>query len=276
MSRLFTLLLVISVFTLSACNEDSSSHNHSHHDNDTSSANIPADQIAATVNGTIISKNDLKLYKELKGNPQIDDAQVLDELIVTQLLNEEANKLGITERDSVRSQIRFQESELLARLVMREKFSAITHTDDELKAAYDSQMSNSENREFKARHILLKTEDEAKAVIDALRNGADFIELAKERSTGPSGPNGGDLGWFQASRMVPPFAEAVKLMNKGDISVSPVQTNFGFHVIQLDDVRELEKPSFESIKEEIRQSLIRDAVNKYIADLQTSAEINKN
>jgi len=276
MSRLFTFLLVMSLVTLYACNDDSSSHNHSHHDSNSSSANIPADQIAATVNGTVISKDDLKLYKELKGSPQSDDSQVLDELIVTQLLNEEANKLGITERESVRSQIRFQESELLARLVMREKFSTMNHTEEELKAAYDSKMSNSENREFKARHILLKTEDEAKAVIDALRNGADFIELAKERSTGPSGPNGGDLGWFQPSRMVPPFAEAVKLMNKGDISVTPVQTNFGFHVIKLDDIRELEKPSFESVKEEIGQSLIRDAINKYIADLQAAAEINKN
>ncbi len=271
MPRLLILALAISVFTLSACNEDGTDNN-----NASSSSNIPADQIAATVNDVVISKNDLQFFKEMKGNPQIDDNQVLDEIIVTELLREEANKLGISNRDSVRYQVRFQESELLARLVMREKFSTMTHTEEELKAAYDSQMDSAANREFKARHILLKTEDEAKAVIDALRNGADFVELAKERSTGPSGPNGGDLGWFQASRMVPPFAEAVKTMNKGDISVAPVQTNFGYHVIKLDDVRELEQPSFDSVREEIRQSLIRDAINKYIADLQSSASISKN
>ena len=136
-------------------------------------------------------------------------------------------------------------------------------------------MSNSESREFKARHILLKTEDEAIAVIDALRNGGDFVALAKERSTGPSGPNGGDLGWFQASRMVPPFANAVKLMNKGDVSVTPVQTDFGFHVIKLEDTRELEKPTFESKRDELQQSLIREAINSYIQEVQSAATISK-
>lgn len=271
MPRILILALAISLLTLSACNEDSSQKN-----NASTSADIPADQIAATVNDVVISKDHLKYFKEMKGNPQIDDSQALDEIIVTELLREEANKLGITDREIVQYQIHFQESELLARLVMREKFANVNHSDEELKAAYDAQMGGSENKEFKARHILLKTEDEAKAVIDALRNGGDFIELAKQRSTGPSGPNGGDLGWFQASRMVPPFAEAVKLMNKGDVSVTPVQTNFGFHVIQLDDVRELEQPNFESVKEEIRQSLIRDTINDYLSEIQASAAINKN
>lgn len=271
MSRLFTLFLIISLLALSACNEDKPNT-----DSTNSLADIPADQIAATVNGNVISKNALKAYKEMKGNPQADDKQVLDELIVTELLREEATKLGISNQDTVRTQLRLQESEFLARLVMREKFSNTNHTEEDLKAAYDAQMNSGENKEFKARHILLKTEDEAKAVIEALRNGSDFIELAKERSTGPSGPNGGDLGWFQASRMVPPFAEAVKLMNKGDISVEPVQTNFGFHVIKLDDLRELEKPSFESVKEELSQSLIRDAINKYIAEIQAAATISRN
>lgn len=271
MSRLLTLAVVSGLFILVGCNEDTSKDT-SH----ASSSDIPADQIAATVNGTVISKNNLKLFKELKGNPQVEESQILDELIATELLREEAIKLGINSKEDVRFQTRLQESELLARLLMREKFGSISFTEDELMAAYEKQMSNSDSKEFKARHILLKTEDEAKAVIEALRNGADFIELAKERSTGPSGPNGGDLGWFQASRMVPPFAEAVKLMNKGDISVTPVQTNFGFHVIKLDDVREMEQPSFESMRENINQSLIRDAINKYIAEVQAAATISKN
>jgi len=271
MSRLSAIVLASSVLFLSACNEENTSSNNS-----APATDIPADQIAATVNDIVISKDDVKLFKESRGNPQVTDSQILDEMIATELLREEAIKLGINKKDNVRFQLRLQESELLARLLMREKFGSVSFTDDELKAAYDTQISNSESREFKARHILLKTEDEAKAVIEALRNGADFIELAKERSTGPSGPNGGDLGWFQAARMVPPFAEAVKLMNKGDISVEPVQTNFGFHVIKLDDVRELEQPSFESMREEINQSLIREAINKYIAEVQAAATISKN
>lgn len=269
MHRLLALVVTLSVFILTACNEDTSSTTNSN------TANIPADQIAATVNSTVISKDDLKQFKELKGNPQVPDDKILDEMIATELLREEAIKAGIADKKDVRYQIRLQESEVLARLLMREKFGSISFSEEQLKAAYDTQINNSESREFKARHILLKTEDEAKAVIEALRNGGNFIALAKERSTGPSGPNGGDLGWFQASRMVPPFASAVKLMNKGDVSVAPVQTDFGFHVIKLDDTRELEKPSFESKRDELQQSLIREAINSYIQEVQSAATINK-
>jgi len=269
MHRLLALVVILGVFTLTACNEDNSNMT------DSSSANVPADQIAATVNSTIISKDDIKLFKELKGNPQVPDDKILDEMIATELLREEAIKAGIADKKDVRFQIKLQESEILARLLMREKFGSISFSDEQLKAAYDKQMSDSESREFKARHILLKTEDEAKAVIEAIRNGGDFIALAKERSTGPSDPNGGDLGWFQASRMVPPFADAVKLMNKGDVSVTPVQTDFGFHVIKLDDTRELEKPAFDSMRDELQQSLIREAINSYIEEVQDAATISK-
>ena len=271
MYRLFVSIIILSVLTLIACNEDTSSTTKS------STMDVPtADQIAATVNSTIISKDDLKQFKELKGNPQVPDDNILEEMIATELLREEAIKAGIADKKDVRFQIRLQESEILARLLMREKFGSISFTDEELKAAYDKQMSDGDNREYKARHILLKTEDEAKAVIVALRNGGDFVALAKERSTGPSGPNGGDLGWFQASRMVPPFAEAVKLMAKGDVSVTPVQTDFGFHVIKLDDTRDIEKPTFESKRDEIQQALIRDAINNYIQEVQSAATISKN
>ena len=270
MHRLTPILLAMCLFFITACNEGSNSSSNS-----SSTEIVPADQIAATVNSTVISKDDLKQFKELKGNPQVPDDKILDEIIATELLREEAIKTGIADKKDVRFQIRLQESELLARLLMREKFGSISFSEEELKAAYDTQMSNNENREFKARHILLKTEDEAKAVIEALRNGGDFVALAKERSTGPSGPNGGDLGWFQASRMVPPFANAVKLMHKGDVSVTPVQTDFGFHVIKLDDTRELEKPTFESKRDELQQSLIREAINSYIEEVQSAATINK-
>ena len=270
MHRLILILLTMCLFLITACNEESNSSSNS-----SSIETVSPDQIAATVNSTVISKDDLKQFKELKGNPQVSDDTILDEMIATELLREEAIKAGIADKKDVRFQIRLQESEMLARLLMREKFGSINFTEDELKAAYDEQMSNNESREFKARHILLKTEDEAKAVIEALRNGGDFVTLAKERSTGPSGPNGGDLGWFQASRMVPPFADAVKLMNKGDVSVTPVQTDFGFHVIKLDDTREIEKPTFESKREELQQSLIRSAINNYIQEVQTSASISK-
>ena len=268
MQRLSAFALIASLLFLTACNEENTS-------SEQKASDVPADQIAATVNGTVISKDEFAHFKELKGNPEIPDDQILDEMVATELLRQEAIKAGIADKDDVKYQIRLQESETLARMLMRDKFGSITFTDDDLKAEYDKQMNNAEAREFKARHILLKTEDEAKAVIDAIRAGGNFIELAKERSTGPSGPNGGDLGWFEASRMVPPFAEAVKTMNKGDVSVAPVQTNFGWHVIQLDDVRDLPKPEFEGMRDQIQQSLIRDAINQYIEEIQGAAEIVK-
>ena len=267
MQRLLALILLASLILLSACKEDTASSEQA--------TNIPADQIAATVNGTVISKTDVAKFKELKGNAHIPDENIIDEMVATELLRQEAIKAGIADKESVRFQIRLQESETLARMLMREKFGSLSFTEADLKSAYDKQMSKTDGREFKARHILLKTEDEANAVIEAIRAGGNFIELAKERSTGPTGPNGGDLGWFEPSRMVPPFAEAVKAMNKGDVSVAPVQTNFGWHVIQLDDVRELPKPDFDGMRDELQQSLIRDAINSYIEEIEGAAEIVK-
>ena len=120
MYRLLTLALATSLLALTACNEESASNNSS------SSADIPADQIAATVNGTVISKNDIQFFKEFRGNPQIPDDQVLEEMIATELLREEAIKLGIKDKDNVRFQLRHQESETLARLLMREKFGTLS------------------------------------------------------------------------------------------------------------------------------------------------------
>lgn len=265
MIRLITILFIISTLLVACKHEGESGHSHN--------ASVADDQIAARVNDAIISKDQVTQFKNLRGNPQISDQQIIDEMIATELLRQEAIKSGIADDPAVAFQLKMQESDLLARVLMRDKFSDVTFTDEELLAAYNAQMENTDTREFKARHILLKTPDEAAAVIEALRNGADFVELAKERSTGPSGPNGGDLGWFKASRMVPPFADAVKTMNKGDVSVSPVQTDFGYHVIKLEDVRELEKPDFDTIREQVQQNLIRDAINNYINGVKENAVI---
>ena len=267
MQRLNQLVFIFAVtFILFACNEQDSA-------NANDSADVPADQIAANVNGTIISKDDVALFKQLKGNPQVDDKKLVEEIVATELLKQQAIKAGIADKEDVRYQLKLQESETLARLLMREKFGGLTFTDEELKTEYEKQVNNQDGLEFKASHILVKTEDEAKAVIEALKAGGDFIELAKERSTGPTGPNGGDLGWFQAGSMVPPFAEAVKSMNKGDVSTAPVQTQFGWHVIKLNDTRELPKPAFDSVKEQVQQSLLREAINNYIKEIRESSEI---
>ena len=257
---MFRLLFIslISVVILSACNEET--------------ITIPDDQIAATVNGTIISKDQISQFKTIKNAPDAPDQQALEELIATEILYQAAVESGLLNDENIQAQLKFQQSDLLVRAFMRNKFGAISFSDEELIAAYDDKFGSA-NLEYKGRHILLKTEDEATAVIAALRHGGDFIELAKTRSTGPSGPNGGDLGWFKTSSMVPPFAAAVEMMNKGDVSTTPVQTNFGWHVIRIDDTRELSKPDFEDMRAQVQQELIRAAINAYISEARATAEV---
>lgn len=252
------LIAFFSLAWLTACNDQETS--------------IPDDQIAATVNGVVISQSLIGQFKTARNASNASDEQVLEELIATELLRQVAVESGLMEKEDVRAQLKFQENDLLVRLYMREQFGSINFTDEQLIAGYERQFGAA-SYEYKARHILLKTEDQAQAIIDALRSGADFASLAKEHSTGPSGANGGDLGWFSLDKMVPPFAEAVKSMNKGDISVTPVQTNFGYHVIQVDDLREIEQPSFEDMRTQVQQQMIRDTINDYINSLRENAEI---
>lgn len=251
-------IALMSITWLTACNDQEVS--------------VPEDQVAATVNGAVISKALIGQFKTARNADKATDEQVLEELIATELLRQVAIESGTLDNDEVRAQLKFQENDLLVRLFMREKFGSINFTDEELIAGYDQQFGSA-SYEYKARHILLKTQDQAAAIIDALRSGGDFASLAMEHSTGPSGKNGGDLGWFSLDKMVPPFAEAVKAMNKGDISVAPVQTNFGFHVIRVDDTREIEKPSFEEMRTQVQQQMIRATINDYINGLRESAEI---
>jgi peptidyl-prolyl cis-trans isomerase C len=148
-------------------------------------------------------------------------------------------------------------------------------TEAEIKAAYDKFFGATEPQtEYSAAHILVETEEDAKAVKAELDGGADFGTVAEARSTGPSGPNKGDLGWFTADQMVPPFAEAVKAMEKGQIS-GPVKTEFGWHVIKLNDSRTAEPPKMDEVKEQLVQQVRRDKVDAEIARLVGEAKVEK-
>ena len=142
-----------------------------------------------------------------------------------------------------------------------------------LKKEYQEQIKNAPKEEYKARHILVKTEDEAKEIIKSLKDGADFEKLAKEKSIGPSGPNGGDLGWFTATTMVPEFADAVAKLKKGDITDQPVKTQFGWHVIKLEDTRKVDPPSFDSMKDKLRSIVANKSIQNYLSELHKKAKI---
>jgi len=146
--------------------------------------------------------------------------------------------------------------------------------DEGLRARYDAFVAATPPvSEQRARHILLKSEEKAREVIEKLDGGADFVELAKEFSTGPSGPQGGDLGYFREGQMVPEFAEATSALQPGEHSKDPIKTQFGWHVIKLEDRRDAPQPSFEETEPRLREEMSREAVEAVLGDLCKNAKV---
>lgn len=241
-----------------------------------SAAYAKDEKAVATVNGTTISQEKLNAYLDVvnRSRPsKIDPATALDDLVVTELAVQQAQKDGVQEREDVKKQIEEAAKKIILTTWTREKSESLKVSDDELKAAYDKNMKDQATDEYKARHILVEKEDEAKALIVELDGGADFEKLAKEKSTGPSGPNGGDLGWFKAQTMVPPFAKAVEGMEKGSVSKEPVKTSFGWHVIKLEDKRAAKLPSLDTMKPQLKRMLVQEKMIAYIDSLKETADI---
>ncbi|WP_121061121.1 peptidylprolyl isomerase [Chachezhania antarctica] len=147
-------------------------------------------------------------------------------------------------------------------------------TEEDIRAAYDEKYAGSGTTEYNASHILLETEEEAQEVITMLEEGADFARLAKERSTGPSGPDGGSLGWFAAGAMVAPFESAVMELEPGEVS-GPVKTQFGWHVIILNEERVSEAPAFEEVRGQIAQELQQEAITRAVTKLVDASEVER-
>ena len=186
---------------------------------------------------------------------------------------EEARKKGVHETDSYKKRLAGIEEHILQREHLT-KFAEDAATDDKVKSAYEQMVKDFKpTMEVNARHILVKTEDEGKAIIKELDGGADFATLAKEKSTGPSGANGGDLGFFGQGAMVPEFEKAAFSLKKGEHSKEPVKTQFGFHVIKVEQYRESEAPKFEEAEQQLKGDIANKAVSKYIEGLRKSAKI---
>lgn len=234
-----------------------------------------AEETAVTVNGNAVSKAYLEAYAEAMtrqghtGSPE----QILEQLIIQQLLVDAALDSNLDEREDITMAMELQRRNLLAGSALQAYLDANTPDEDALREMYTDQVANQSQKEYKARHILLESEADAQAVIASLDEGGDFVELAKEKSTGPSGPRGGDLGWFAPEAMVPPFSQAVQSMSKGEYSKTPVQTQFGWHVILLEDERDLESETYESMEPKLREQAQRQLVNEYVAGLRENAEV---
>lgn len=244
----------------------------------TASSAFAEDKVVATVNGNNIMQSALDGIGEMMKHSrmaagEVSQTALLDDLIVTEVVRQEAAKTAIAGRDDVKEKIKEVTDRLVLNAWSQDKVKALKITDADLKAAYEKRMAGQAKEEYSARHILLKTEAEAKAVMEELKKGADFAELAKKKSTGPSSSKGGDLGWFAPTAMVAPFADAVAKMTKGTYGTAPVKTEFGYHVIKLEDKRPIKLPSFESVKAQLQRVLEQEKMREYVQTLRAAADV---
>ena len=244
----------------------------------TQAQNIP---IVANVNNEDISFETMihamnELPPEIQSQPFMSYYEdLLERVIDIKLFAQEGKKMKLNEEPSVRAAIDFVIEKVLMQAFLS-KYVQENIKEENLKASYNNFIADETSREeIKASHILMDTESEAIDVINMLNNGDDFAQLAKNKSTGPSGPSGGDLGWFKRGQMVPPFEKAAFSLNKNEITQRPVQTQFGWHVIKIFDKRIPEAPSYESMKSKLIQDLERKIVSKKIQDLRNNSLIEK-
>ncbi len=239
-------------------------------------ASVDLDQVVASVNGTDIYLGDvLALHSELPNelsqqDPAILMPQLIDQLVSQELLGEEVDE------DNEILKFKKRQAERAAELnVVLDAYVEENLTDEYLQKTYDDAIGNVEaETEFSAAHILVETEEAALEVKAKLDDGADFVELAKETSTGPSAPNGGDLGWFGKGQMVPEFETAVATLEKGAIS-EPIQTQFGWHVIKLNDTRETPKPTYEDVLPQLTDYATQLLMDEKITAVTEAADIVK-
>ncbi|MCB1777226.1 MAG: peptidylprolyl isomerase, partial [Candidatus Competibacteraceae bacterium] len=220
----------------------------------------------AVVNGAPISKATFEQYaQQLRNRAKTDTPEaskaLVDQLVMEELLVQEANKEKLADDPQIKQQLEIVKRSLLASTVVRRMLSENAPSEDAIKKEYETATAAMKGKEYKAAHILVDSEDKAKEVIAELKKGGDFAELAKTKSSDSSAANGGDLGWFTPSMMVPPFAQAVAKMEKGKFSEEPVQTPFGWHVILLEDTRDATPPSLDELKPQIQQMLQSKMIN---------------
>jgi peptidyl-prolyl cis-trans isomerase C len=233
-----------------------------------------------TVNGEPVTKAMYALYfqdrmrnvPEAKTSPELQ-MRVLNELANVIIAAQDAEKKGIDKRPEIDATLKLMRAKLLTQTVIQEYAESNKPNENQIKTYYEAEYASQSGQEYKARHILVKEEAQAKSLIEQLDGGADFAELAKANSTGPTGPNGGDLGWFDAKQMVKPFADAVTSMTKGTYSKEPVQTQFGWHVILLEDTRDMEAPTLEGVRGEIITKLQQQSLSGYMQGLRTESKI---
>jgi peptidyl-prolyl cis-trans isomerase C len=243
----------------------------------------PADKPIATVNGTDISRDVFDYYVRNTAGKNPTDltadqrAQLLDNLVRGEVVAQEVLKQGFDKGGDTQSLLTLSRLQILEQAGFEHYVQSKAPTDAELQAEYRSQIDAMPKTQYHARHILVANQTDAQQVIDQLKHGAKFEDLAKKDSIDPgSKNNGGDLGWFSPTTMVKPFAEAVQSLKNGEVTPQPIQTQYGWHVIQLIDTRETPVPPFDQVKERVSQLWQQKQFRAYEDDLLKNAKIQKN
>jgi peptidyl-prolyl cis-trans isomerase C len=200
--------------------------------------------------------------------------QLKEEVIARELFMQEAQRQGLDANDDFKAQMDLSRQAIL----IRELFGTFQKnnpvTDDEIKAEYDKFVAANSGKEYRARHILVEKEEQAKAIIASIKKGAKFEDIAKKQSKDPgSGANGGDLDWASPGNYVKEFSDAMVKLTKGKLLDTPVKSQFGYHVVRLDDVRDVKFPSIEEVKPQIAQQLGQQKLMKFQEDLRAKAKI---
>jgi len=199
--------------------------------------------------------------------------QLSEELIRLVVIGSEARKKKVQNDPAVSAQLKLQEYSLLAQAFLQRHVTENPVSEAQMKALYDSKYGSQPQTEFKARHILVESPETAIQIIDELSGGGDFVELAAKYSTGPSAKSGGDLGWFTKQQMVPEFGNAVLEMSTGTYSKKPVQTQYGWHVIQKEGERETPAPELAAVSQELQRELQQNLVEDLINNLRQKAKV---
>ncbi|WP_083300682.1 peptidylprolyl isomerase [Jeongeupia sp. USM3] len=233
----------------------------------------------ATVNGVAIPDSRMDFFvKQVTERGQKDSpelrAKIKEDLVRNEAMYQEAQKKGYDKNADVQTRIDMARQQILVGALVSDYVKANPISDAELKKEYDKIKANFSGKEFHARHILVKDQAQATAIIAQLKKGANFAELAKKNSLDKgSAEKGGDLGWANPNSFVPEFSGAMTKLSKGQITQAPVKTQFGFHIIKLDDTRDAKGPSFEEVKPELQREMQGQKVQKYVEDLVSKAKV---
>ena len=234
---------------------------------------------AVTVNGQAVPQNVFDSFvaeQKAQGATESADLQnaVKEELVRRELLAQEAKKKGLDKKGDVQGQMELAKQAVLIRAFLQDYVASHPVSEAQLKAEYEGIKTSMGSTEYKSRHVLVEKEEDAKAIIAKLDKGEKFADLAKQSKDPGSKDKGGELGWSSPSAYVKPFGEALGKLKKGEYTKTPVKSDFGYHVIQLDDSRALTPPPFEQVKPQLQQRASQVQIEQLVKDLRAKAKVN--